>query len=235
MKREPTRINAVTYKKAISKNWPHQYHEPRAVVRSCIVRHSSKWRDSILTSPNRLPRSDKIAGSLSLTVLQGCHNGLGGFASMYFMHTEIAEVKNETIKEIPHQWLQAWCVGQGAERLLVAALGPRMCYYHPPTRPYCLSSRLSTRFVLGKWKERQVQNSRVGATRMGTIACRAWSFWFRDVFRTAQWRTRAWVAEWSRVQAEREQVYGRWQGLFQTRTNDDPRKKKKTAWSCTGI
>ena len=84
MKREPTRINAVTYKKAISKNWPHQYHEPRAVFRSCIVRHSSKWRDSILTSPNRLPRSDKIAGSPSLTVLQGCHNGLGGLASMYY-------------------------------------------------------------------------------------------------------------------------------------------------------
>ena len=152
MKREPTRINAVTYKKAISKNWPHQYHEPRAVFRSCIVRHSSKW-DSILTSPDRLPRSDKIAGSPSLTVLQGCHNGLGGLASMYYAWCRNRRGRERDNKRDAHRWPQAWCVGQGAGRLLVAALGPRMCYYHPPTRPYCLSSRLSTRFVLGKWKE----------------------------------------------------------------------------------
>ena len=126
--------------------------------------------------------------------------------------------------------------------LVTATLGPRVCYYHPPTRSYRLSSRLSTLFVLGIWKKTD-SDSRVGTTRMGTIACQAWGFWFKTCF-VPHSGERGLQSD-ARVQAERDGktvlVYGRWQvgpgGSFkQEQTMTHKRKKNTTAWwCCAGI
>ena len=96
---------------------PRQCHVLCAVVWSYIVRHSSEWRESILG--NRLPRSDKIAGTThQVSVIEVCHDGFVLHpCNRHIVNSEIAFAKNETIKverERRHRCLQAWCVGQGS-------------------------------------------------------------------------------------------------------------------------